>query len=68
MLDINIRSMAEPTLEGTARVTDFPVAMSASPGGIQRRASELGEHTDEVLRELGFDEGSITDMREKRVI
>lgn len=57
-----------PTLDKPARVTDFPVAMSASPGGVQRRAAELGEHTDEVLNELGFDVDAITDMREKRVI
>ncbi len=57
-----------PTLDKPARVTDFPVSMSASPGGIQRRAAELGEHTEEVLTELGFDQDAIDNMRELRVI
>jgi crotonobetainyl-CoA:carnitine CoA-transferase CaiB-like acyl-CoA transferase len=39
---------------GTARMLDFPVRASATPGTIRRPAPRLGEHTAEVLGELGL--------------
>jgi CoA:oxalate CoA-transferase len=40
-----------PTVEGF-RVTGPPVKFSETPGGVNRRAPRLGEHTREVLKEL----------------
>jgi len=57
-----------PTTERAARIVDFPVTMSAAPGGIQHRAPELGEHTDEILAELGYDAPTIADLRTRQVI
>src|SRR6478752_48695 len=37
-------------------LADTAVRLSATPGGIRRRAAALGEHTDEVLREIGYSE------------
>ena len=37
----------------------IPVKMSDTPGEIRRVAPELGEHTDEVLREAGFSDAEI---------
>jgi len=28
----------------------------------------LGEHTDEVMHELGYDDAAIAELREKRVV
>jgi crotonobetainyl-CoA:carnitine CoA-transferase CaiB-like acyl-CoA transferase len=39
---------------GTTRMLDFPVRASATPGTIRRPAPGLGEHTAEVLGELGL--------------
>src|SRR6266852_5503136 len=44
---------------GTARMLDFPVRASATPGTIRRPAPRLGEHTAEVLGELGLPKGEI---------
>jgi crotonobetainyl-CoA:carnitine CoA-transferase CaiB-like acyl-CoA transferase len=44
---------------GTARMLDFPVKASATPGTIRRPAPRLGEHTAEVLGELGLPKGEI---------
>ena len=39
---------------GTARMLTFPVRASATPAAIRRPAPRLGEHTTEVLGELGI--------------
>ncbi len=42
--------------------------MSWTPGTVQGPATMLGQHTDEVLRELGYSEADINDLRAKLVI
>lgn len=44
---------------GLARMLAFPVRASATPGTIRRPAPLLGEHTAEVLGELGLPKGEI---------
>ena len=39
---------------GSARMLSFPVRASATPATIRRPAPLLGEHTAEVLAELGL--------------
>ncbi|MFF5988320.1 CaiB/BaiF CoA transferase family protein [Prauserella flavalba] len=56
-----------PTVEqpGTGRrvaVTGVPVKLSGTPGEVTRRAPLLGEHTEEVLREAGFDDAAIDSL------
>jgi formyl-CoA transferase len=42
--------------------------LSATPGAIRSAAPKLGEHTDEVLRELGFSTSQIDEFKEKRIV
>lgn len=42
--------------------------LSATPGGTRWLGPKLGEHTDEVLRGLGLDEGQIEGLRRERVV
>src|SRR6266704_6324769 len=44
---------------GLARMLAYPVRASATPGAIRRPAPRLGEHTAEVLAELGLPKGEI---------
>jgi crotonobetainyl-CoA:carnitine CoA-transferase CaiB-like acyl-CoA transferase len=45
-----------------------PVRLSETPGGIHHRAPALGEHTDEVLAELGFSKDEIATFRNEGAI
>ena len=42
---------------GPLRVTGVPVRLSATPGAVRRPPPALGEHTAEVLAELGLEAG-----------
>ncbi|MCV7169900.1 CoA transferase [Mycobacterium manitobense] len=56
---------------GAARdvpILDTPFRMSATPGTIRRRAPLLGEHTDEVLGEIGYSAADITDLRRREIV
>lgn len=44
------------------------VRLSKTPGEIRHRAPTIGEHTDEVLKELGFDEKEIKTFRESGAV
>ena len=49
-------------------VLQEPVKLSRTPLTIRRRAPKLGEHTDQILIELGYDTTQIRKLRDDRVI
>ena len=52
----------------TKRVVGSPIKMSGTPTEPSVSAPELGEHTEEILLELGFDWDNIGQLREKNAI
>jgi formyl-CoA transferase len=54
--------------EGRIRMAKPPTRFERTPANIRRLAPRLGEHTLEVLQELGFGEAEIEDMRARKVI
>jgi len=42
--------------------------LSATPGGTRWLGPELGEHTDEVLHGLGYDDEAIASLRERKIV
>jgi CoA:oxalate CoA-transferase len=53
---------------GRVRMTGFPVKLSATPAQLRRPAPQLGEHTDEVLDELGYSAAQIAALRRAGVV
>ncbi len=56
-----------PTL-GTIALVGQPVTLSRTPAAITSAAPDRGEHTAEVLRELGYTDGDIETFRRDKVI
>ncbi|HUL66875.1 MAG TPA: CaiB/BaiF CoA-transferase family protein [Burkholderiaceae bacterium] len=56
-------------LAGSVALVGTPIRMSASPPALERAPPTLGQHTDEVLRELaGVDPETLAALRARRVI
>jgi formyl-CoA transferase len=59
--------MPHPSRTDTA-VVNQAVSLSRTPATINRPTPELGEHTDEVLRSLGYDAAAIGELRKRGVV
>ncbi len=57
-----------PGLDKPAPLMKTPVELSETPGEIRSRPPTLGEHTDQIMQELGYSEAEIADLKEKRVV
>jgi crotonobetainyl-CoA:carnitine CoA-transferase CaiB-like acyl-CoA transferase len=57
-----------PGLPKPAPVLTTPIKLSSTPPEIRHRAPTLGEHTDAILRELGFADDEIANFRTAKVI
>ncbi len=56
---------------GTARdvpIIETPFRLSATPGEIRRRAPLLGEHTDEILGEIGYTAEQVASFRSRSIV
>ncbi len=53
---------------GTISVVGQPVTLSRTPQQVRAPTPELGEHTDELLREFGFDDGEIARFRQEGAV
>jgi crotonobetainyl-CoA:carnitine CoA-transferase CaiB-like acyl-CoA transferase len=53
---------------GPVRQVGTAIKLSETPGTIRSAGPASGEHTDAVLRELGYDEGAIADLRARGVL
>ena len=63
-----LKPVAFPGASRDVPIIETPFRMSRTPGTIRRRAPLLGEHTDEVLSEIGYSAAETADLRDRGVV
>jgi formyl-CoA transferase len=58
----------QPGADRPLTVANTPVRMSRTPGGVQRRAPLVGEHSDDVLASFGFTPDEISALRAAKAL
>ncbi len=53
---------------GRAPIAATPVKLHATPGEVRTRPPLLGEHTDQVLRELGYSPAEIAALKQEGAV
>jgi len=53
---------------GLMRFLDVGPKLSQTPGIVRRPAPMLGQHTEEVMRELGYTQKQINELKERRIV
>lgn len=62
-----VRELDHPSA-GAIKVVGPPYHLSATPPDVRLPPPRLGEHTDAILHELGYDEAAIAELRASRVV
>ncbi|MDO9475834.1 MAG: CoA transferase [Pseudohongiella sp.] len=60
--------LSYPGAAKPAPVMQTPFSLSGNPTGIHRRAPTLGEHTQQLMLELGYSDSDIQRLRDARII
>jgi crotonobetainyl-CoA:carnitine CoA-transferase CaiB-like acyl-CoA transferase len=63
-----LEDVTYPGLAKTLPLAPTPIELSETPGNYRGPAPLLGEHTDEILRRLGYEEAEIAALRREGVI
>jgi crotonobetainyl-CoA:carnitine CoA-transferase CaiB-like acyl-CoA transferase len=62
------RQLDYPGASKPAPVMQTPFNLSATPPAIHSRAPTLGEHTEQIMAQLGYSAARISELRAKRII
>ena len=53
---------------GKVRITGIPVKLSDTPGEVETAPPVLGQHTEEILNELGYSDQEVEKLRQEKVV
>lgn len=57
-----------PNTNKKYHITNTPIKMTKTPGGVRTGAPLLGEHTDDILKSYGLNEDQIAELRRKKIV
>jgi len=63
-----LSDLDHPRANRKYKVTNTPIKMTRTQGGVRSRAPLLGEHSESILRQFGFDDGEIRDLVAANVV
>lgn len=66
--DPQVRSLGMVQKVGDVPYLGQPVSLSRTPSKVAAHPPRQGEHTDDVLRDLGYRDGELTDLRKRGII
>jgi len=50
------------------RVVGQPIVMSRTPASVVSGGPEQGEHTQDILKEFGYSDSEISQLRDKNIV
>jgi succinate--hydroxymethylglutarate CoA-transferase len=62
-----VETVPHPTI-GDLKMLGIPFKLSDTPATVRRPPPLLGEHTDEILAELGIDDAAVAKLRAEKVV
>jgi len=68
VLENGFVTTVEHSMMGTVRMSAPPIQMSETPLRAQASSPTLGQHTEDVLRELGYDDARVADLRDRGIL
>jgi crotonobetainyl-CoA:carnitine CoA-transferase CaiB-like acyl-CoA transferase len=58
----------EHSTAGMIKLTGVPTKLSLTPGAVSEAPPTLGQHTDQILTELGYTEKEISDLHQQGIV